>query len=305
MKTPRKQTNSHQPILSADPTDPHTPAPVAKKEKRIPVVEMFGPTIEGEGAVIGTPTMFIRFGLCDYKCTRCDSVHAVDPLMVKALAKWLTLDEIFTDMIKMKPAHIKTITFSGGNPAIHALGPLVEKFQSAGLKIVVETQGTKVPEWLRTVDHLVISPKSPGMGEQFDPKVFSTFMENALLAHNQDNWSYNQDNWSIKIVIFTNQDLEFAVGVAGELEKLAKYLPALCNWEDNFYLSLGNPFPPQFSLSVEGEVTNDGLSNKALVEELLSLYNTLSEEILKDPRLGFAKFLPQLHVLVWGNETEK
>ena len=42
------------------------------------VVEIFGPTIQGEGALIGEPTVFVRTGGCDYRCSWCDSLHAVD-----------------------------------------------------------------------------------------------------------------------------------------------------------------------------------------------------------------------------------
>ena len=44
----------------------------------IRVSEIFGPTIQGEGALIGLPTVFVRTGGCDYRCSWCDSLHAVD-----------------------------------------------------------------------------------------------------------------------------------------------------------------------------------------------------------------------------------
>jgi hypothetical protein len=36
-------------------------------------------TIQGEGPVIGRPTVFVRTGGCDYRCTRCDTPYAVLP----------------------------------------------------------------------------------------------------------------------------------------------------------------------------------------------------------------------------------
>lgn len=38
------------------------------KEARIPVMEIFGPTVQGEGMVIGQKTMFVRTAGCDYRC---------------------------------------------------------------------------------------------------------------------------------------------------------------------------------------------------------------------------------------------
>ncbi|QKF72475.1 7-carboxy-7-deazaguanine synthase [Aliarcobacter faecis] len=57
------------------------------------VNEIFGPTIQGEGKLLGTPSIFIRFGKCNFKCAgfnveyetpsgkkkcACDSYYAVD-----------------------------------------------------------------------------------------------------------------------------------------------------------------------------------------------------------------------------------
>jgi len=277
---------------------------LTKTGKKVPVVELFGPTIEGEGHLIGTQTMFIRFGLCDFKCKKCDSMHAVDPALVKVLAAWRTCAEIMDDLLafqaRTNSTHIKAVTFSGGNPAIHDLTDLVDLLKDNGYKIFVETQGTKHPDWLNTVDHVVVSPKAPGMGETFDPGVFQEFM-GALLS--------TYTSLSVKIVVFTNQDLEFAAGVAGLLGDIAD--PELgFILADSFYLSLGNPLPPVFAMILDPEdgkpsIAQDDRDAKALVGELLSRYNILSVEIMKDDRLAFAKFLPQLHVLVWGNETGK
>lgn len=46
--------------------------------KKIPVLEIFGPTIQGEGMVIGQKTMFVRTGGCDYRCSWCDSAFTWD-----------------------------------------------------------------------------------------------------------------------------------------------------------------------------------------------------------------------------------
>ena len=45
----------------------------------IRVSEIFGPTVQGEGALIGKPTVFVRTGGCDFRCSWCDTLHAVLP----------------------------------------------------------------------------------------------------------------------------------------------------------------------------------------------------------------------------------
>ena len=47
--------------------------------ERIRISEIFGPTIQGEGPLIGRPTVFVRTGGCDYRCTWCDTLYAVLP----------------------------------------------------------------------------------------------------------------------------------------------------------------------------------------------------------------------------------
>src|SRR4051812_39689210 len=60
----------------------------------VPVVEIFGPTVQGEGPDIGRPAYFVRFGGCDFRCSWCDSMHAVDPAQVRAGALQLQPAEI-------------------------------------------------------------------------------------------------------------------------------------------------------------------------------------------------------------------
>ena len=46
--------------------------------KKLRISEIFGPTIQGEGALIGKPTVFVRAGGCDYRCSWCDTLYAVE-----------------------------------------------------------------------------------------------------------------------------------------------------------------------------------------------------------------------------------
>jgi len=264
------------------------PRPV--KTKKLPVMEIFGPTIQGEGAMIGIRTSFIRFGLCDYKCTMCDSMHAVDPQRVRANAMWLTPEEIIPKLIEVQSPdgfpQAEWITFSGGNPCIHDLSELVKRIRGLDIthgnfKIAVETQGTKLPDWLHWCDVITVSPKGPGMGEVFEPEKFVQF----LLGFK------HHPGFNVKVVVFSMQDIEFA-----------KHINNLMLDEglgDKMYLSLGNPFPPG-QTKLEGE---DGhITDEDLKIRLLNDYRILTEDLLQEPSLMNVKFLPQMHVLTWANK---
>lgn len=268
-----------------------------QKPKTVPVMEVFGPTIQGEGAMIGIKTMFIRFGGCDYRCEKCDSMHAVLPELVKKNGNWV-LQEDLIEMVVKKAAETNTewVTLSGGNPTMWDLRELVNGLQDNNLKVAVETQGSIWRDWLENVDQLTISPKGPGMGERFDPKIFQEFMERVSLAYMVRNGNFN---YCTKIVVFDQRDLEFAVSVDQLLDKWGHHAKGR-------YLSLGNDCPPTIQ---NGQVNTDPLVSlrtkgrefTSLSSYLLWKYKMLLEDYLMDARLSHWIFLPQLHVLIWDN----
>lgn len=140
---------------------------VAVTSPTFPVVEIFGPTIQGEGACAGLRSHFIRFGYCDGlptgHCSWCDSMHAVDP---KLAGSWerLTITEITDRLLALSP-YCRTVTLSGGNPLLYELTDLVLRLHYRhGYTIWVETQGTVYRSWLRLCN-LTVSPKPPSAGE--------------------------------------------------------------------------------------------------------------------------------------------
>ena len=42
-------------------------------DRRYLVKEMFGPTLQGEGAHAGRPCVFLRFAACNLECPGCDT----------------------------------------------------------------------------------------------------------------------------------------------------------------------------------------------------------------------------------------
>lgn len=254
-------------------------------EKKIPLVEMFGPTIQGEGVVIGQQTYFMRFGLCDYKCRMCDSMNAVDPQQVRANAKWLTqreiLDQFFGSLYKVNST--KWVTLSGGNPCIHDLSIIVGTLKKLDFKIAVETQGTFGPSWLNQCDIITVSPKGPGMGE-------TTFM-NQLDKFIQYVNSANPTAVNFKIVVFDQRDLEFAKMIYERYSHTGA----------PFYLSLGNPYPP----GAQDFPGDEYLSHQQHMTTLVDCYKSIWNDIATDPILSQMRYLPQWHVFVWGNEKGK
>src|SRR3954470_4684991 len=93
----------------------------------LPVVEIFGPTVQGEGPDAGIPAYFVRFGGCDFRCAWCDSMHAVEPAQVREEAEHLTPDEVVARVTELAPGP-NVVVLSGGNPALLDLEQVVTGF---------------------------------------------------------------------------------------------------------------------------------------------------------------------------------
>ena len=230
------------------------------------IAEIFGPTIQGEGAVIGAPTVFVRAGGCDYRCSWCDSLHAVDSDYRHSWAK-MTTEEVWAKVTELAKAPL-TVSISGGNPAIQDFGPLIEMGHAQGYTFALETQGSVAQPWFAKLDTLVLSPKPPSSGEVVDWAKFD-----ACLTAAQDAPTV------LKIVIFDEDDYLWARDVADRY-------PAL-----PLYLQPGNHTPPPPEAE-DAAIDMDGINDR--MEWLVD--RALADNWYR-PRI-----LPQLHVLIWGNK---
>lgn len=267
-----------------------------------PVMEIFGPTIQGEGILIGEKTHFIRMGGCDFRCKMCDSMHAVDPNAVKMHAEWLNPTQILGQLLKLDPDKTTPwVTLSGGNPAMWDLQELVQLLTDAGWKVAVETQGSIWRPWLGEVHMLTISPKPPGMGEEFHWDSFKKFLSHLSSQYNRQ---MGRMGACIKVPVFNQMDLEFVASLSELLDERMPFPLNTYQWfpRSARYISLGNPYPPQLREEDLRQHLDQNVEAD-LQYDLLKQYKILLEDYLKDPRLSLWKFLPQLHVLVWGNKA--
>ena len=260
--------------------------------KTIQINEIFGPTIQGEGPMTGRPTMFVRTFGCESRCVMCDTMYSVDPKHPNAKKVPMTVDEIIERLNELDPTKRVPVTLSGGNPALWELGRLVSKLQhseGSQRKVWVETQGTTYKDWLSDVNCLVISPKGPGMKDEREgilkPErlcIFIGKIAQKLAAEGYERETSIVDQVFLKVVVFGPDDLDYA-------EQLTEALPGF-----RMYLSVGNSVP-------DGSIVDLPLTEHR--QRLLSAYARLVSHVRGRPALHGAWVLPQLHVLLWGNET--
>jgi 7-carboxy-7-deazaguanine synthase len=238
--------------------------------KKIPVLEIFGPTIQGEGMVIGQKTMFVRTAGCDYSCRWCDSAFTWDG-SAKEEIRQMTAEQIWERLCELGGDRFRHVTISGGNPVlIQALEELVLLLKNKGIRIAVETQGSRWQDWLYDIDDVTISPKPPSSGMETDFAVLDCIIDKLVSAG-------RAPHVSLKVVVFDDDDFDYA-------KMIHKRYPNI-----SFYLQAGN----------------DDIMEKdtaALREKLLAKLDWLVEKVAQSNELNDVRVLPQLHALLWGNK---
>lgn len=236
-------------------------------DPRIRVSEIFGPTIQGEGVLIGQPTVFVRTGGCDYRCSWCDTLHAVDSAYRD---EWrpMSVEAIWAEVERLSGKMPLTVSLSGGNPAIQPFGPLIARGKREGYRFALETQGSFARDWFRDLDTLVVSPKPPSSGMETDWQALRHCLDMAA----------DGPQVVLKIVVFDDADYAFAREASARFPDLPVYLQP------------GNHTPPPPD-DEDAVVDIDGI-----MERMLWLVGKVTED-----RWFSACVLPQLHVLLWGN----
>lgn len=232
----------------------------------ISVCEIFGPTIQGEGSLIGQPTVFVRTAGCDFRCSWCDTLYAVEPRYNKDWQK-MTAQEILAEIDRLSGNRPLLVTLSGGNPAIQPLDHLIDLGRASGYTFALETQGSLAKKWFRRLALLTISPKPPSSGMTTDWLKVQDCLEAAAGVETV-----------LKCVVMDEADYLFAKETAGRFPHLPVFLQP-CH---------PHPLVGEESGGLMGENDN---------ERLLRLI----DRVIVDGWFS-ARILPQLHVLLWGNK---
>jgi 7-carboxy-7-deazaguanine synthase len=245
--------------------------------KKLPVTEIFGPTIQGEGALQGVPAYFLRFGGCDYRCEWCDSPHAVLPQAVRQ-NKRMTPDEICDTLSALTPGP-RWIVITGGNPALHDLSDVLSGLHDRRFRIAIETQGSKYKAWLESCESICVSPKPPSAG-----------MSMNVVESNLDRFCQRFDTRDprvfFKVVVFDQADYEWA----RTLHQRFKWVP--------MFLSAGN----DAGRTVANPDRVDERTLDQIQRDLLSRARWLTNYTMVDVAMQDVRVQTQMHVLYWGNE---
>lgn len=232
------------------------------------ITEVFGPVIQGEGLLIGKPAVFIRAHGCDYACNGCDTPYARRPFNL-ALNSADELVEMVVERTKGIPL---SVVLTGGNPALQDFSELIMLLMGRGYTTAIETQGSIACNWFSELDYLTISPKAPSSGNITEISSVSECIKKF-----EDGFRQRSRYACIKVVVQSKLDLYYAEEIFGAIDT---------NFPGHSMLFCLQPF---------------NASQNPNREVLIRAYDRLVSEVLKR-RMYSVSILPQLHVIVWGNE---
>jgi len=237
-----------------------TPVDITKKTLR--VAEIFGPTIQGEGATVGMNAAFIRLSGCNLECTWCDTPYTWDwtgkngyAYDKEKEATKMTIEEI---VAMVEPLPTDRVIITGGEPLTQESGlvALLKALEAKGFFTEVETNGTRpFPEGAPATTRWNISPKLGNSGnvkaKRWKPKALGT---------------YPVGMTAFKFVVGNRDDVDEVLGLMRELPVPLSMV---------YLMPEGKTYPEVYKLS------------KVIAELAIEL--------------GL-NFSPRLHVMLWDDE---
>lgn len=137
------------------------------------VSELFGPTVQGEGASLGRRCSFLRLMGCNLACSWCDTPYTWDASRFDLRKEGVR--RTWTDIVDTVLGHdTDLLVITGGEPLLHqrqrAWMSVLRCMSVATVQVEVETNGTVVPapETVQYVTRFNVSPKLAHAGMEND-----------------------------------------------------------------------------------------------------------------------------------------
>lgn len=244
------------------------------------ICEIFGPTIQGEGKKIGTPSIFIRFGRCNMQCAgfgvqyttpngdtkqSCDSYYASDIAFKNLWTKYKTYKELVKEVDKIIPNYKIDIVITGGEPLLYweddEFQNLLKYYITKGYNITIETNGSLdidfKYDWQKKI-LFSISVKLSNSQEPLSKRVNKQALTNML--------NFTSESY-LKFVV----DKSFLSQASKEIDDIIKSIPKC----EIYIMPLGN--------------------TKELID-------TNSEAVINFVLQKGYKYSDRIHIRVWNNK---
>lgn len=170
------------------------------------IAELFY-SIQGEGALVGVPSVFVRTSGCNLRCEWCDTPYTS---WRPEGTDW-TLEQIVNEVRGHEARHV---VVTGGEPMIAPeIIPLTQQLRDAGLHITIETAGT------------VFQPVACDL-MSISPKLSNSTPRDAQWAKQHDRLRIQPDVLGELMARYEYQ-LKFVIAEAADLEEVRELIAGL------------------------------------------------------------------------------
>jgi 7-carboxy-7-deazaguanine synthase len=126
-------------------------------------------SVQGEGASVGLPSVFVRLSRCNLRCSWCDTPYTWDWDRFDRDAETLALDPAaVAARVAEVAGPVTNAVLTGGEPLVQQkpLADLAAHLKKLNFRLEVETNGTLVPshDLAGWIDQWNVSPKLSGAG---------------------------------------------------------------------------------------------------------------------------------------------
>ena len=151
------------------------------------VNEIFGPTIQGEGKLVGNPSIFIRLGKCNMSCEgfaveyetpsgikkcSCDSYYASD-ITFKELWHTMSAQQVIEDVTQRLPSYKIDIVITGGEPLLYwqneEFQKLLAYYVNQGFKVTIETNASLNINFTQEYQKAILFSMSVKLSNSLEP----------------------------------------------------------------------------------------------------------------------------------------
>lgn len=166
-------------------------------------------SIQGESSSVGLPTIFVRTGGCNLRCSYCDTPYA---LTTEGSEK-LSVDEV---MARVREKRVKRVCLTGGEPLLQPKDELQTFFDTLaakGYELSIETSGSIAiaPFHLHDRQRWILDMKVPSSGQSAAMR-----LESLALLRPQDEVKFvigTADDFAWTLDLIRRHELEGRVGL--------------------------------------------------------------------------------------------
>lgn len=151
----QKTNGSH---VNTIPIFNHQPAEKPIPDSPVLYLHSLFYTLQGEGPLAGTPSVFVRLAGCNLVCPQCDTLYTGEGV------RGLTSSELVEEVNRASNGLTKLVVITGGEPFRQPIGPFITKLLRLNYAVQVETNGTLCAEGVPYAHPRLVIVCSPKTG---------------------------------------------------------------------------------------------------------------------------------------------